>query len=120
MVELPDDAQGLPIRQQVMKYLAEQFPRATLADHQFGADGLLVIFDAFAARLRAEANHRDGKADESSGSPCSAAMSVDLCRDDMEGPVPHAFPCRLRDGHEENGPDQRPHEALVTWWSPED
>jgi hypothetical protein len=51
-----------------------------------------------------------------SAAQCDARVSIDLIRDDYEGPIPHPFPCRLPEGHQ----PERPHEALVTWFSGED
>jgi hypothetical protein len=45
---------------------------------------------------------------------CAATVSVDLVRDDYEGPIPHSFPCLKRAGHDET------HLAHVTWLDGED
>jgi hypothetical protein len=41
-------------------------------------------------------------------------VSVDLIRDDFEGPIPHPFQCLKRAGHEGT------HLARVTWFGGED
>jgi hypothetical protein len=45
---------------------------------------------------------------------CAVTITVDLIRDDYEGPIPHSFPCLKRAGHDE------PHLAHVTWLDGED